>query len=70
MDAVKYAQQHFRKFLQPENVENPAHFFEQVTLIQQVMGLIALLPHKRQMDPKFLYFVNIQRWHELKELYE
>lgn len=34
------------------------------------MGLIALLPHKRQLDDKFLYFVNIKRWIELKELFE
>jgi hypothetical protein len=33
------------------------------------MGLIVLQPLKRFKDQKFKYFVNIQRWIEIKELF-
>lgn len=42
---------------------------EQFLLIQQTMGLIALQPQRRNRNEKFLYFTNIQRWIELKELF-
>lgn len=31
---------------------------------------MTLLPQKRLSDHRFLYFVNIERWHELKQLFE
>jgi len=33
------------------------------------MGLIALQPQRRNRNDKYLYFTNIQRWIELKELF-
>lgn len=33
------------------------------------MGLIALQAQRRNRNEKFLYFTNIQRWIELKELF-
>lgn len=33
------------------------------------MGLIALQPQRRNRNEKFLYFTNLQRWIELKELF-
>ena len=44
--------------------------YEQLTLTQQVLGLMTLQPKSRQADSRFLYFVNIERWFELRQLFE
>ena len=72
MEAVKYAQSHFVKFLAPLDCVSAqnAVLFEQLTLTQQVLGLMTLQPKGRLADPRLLYFVNVERWRELKDLFE